>query len=158
MLMCLRWLSLCLGSQTRYAHLGFSDRMQNSWFHDHHTTCLTVSMVFFFMKCCKLVSLCVLFGQQKLPPWNSPIEAIEAWGNFRCCSGLFYFYKNYFGRPATSGKVPCFFHFCICALCQKCVSVKSFSNDSVTLSWMIHVNLRIEITLVFLNQLLLLLQ
>ncbi len=58
----------------------------------------------FFGKC--ETSLCVLFGQQWLLPWNSPMDAVFAqslsycwimntdlnWGLqfFRCCSGFFY--------------------------------------------------------------------
>ncbi len=73
-------------------------------------------------------SLCVLFGQQWLLPWNSPMDAVFAqslsycwimntdlnWGKwglqfFRCCSGFFYdlldesllhSWSN-FGRPTT---------------------------------------------------------
>lgn len=84
----------------------------------------------FFGKC--EMSLCVLFGQQWLWPWNSPMDAIFAqslsycwimntdltWGKwglqfFRCCSGFFYdlldesmscSWSN-FCRPATPGKV-----------------------------------------------------
>ncbi len=76
-------------------------------------------------------SLCVLFGQQWLLPWNSPMDAVFAqslsycwimntdlnWGKwglqfFRCCSGFFYdlldeslFSWSNFGRLATPGKV-----------------------------------------------------
>ncbi len=96
----------------------------------------------FFGKC--EMSLCVLFGQQWLLPWNSPTDAVFAeslsycwimntdlnWGKwglqfFRCCSGFFYdlleesslhSWSN-FGRPATPGKVHHgFLHLWIMAL------------------------------------------
>ncbi len=84
----------------------------------------------YFGKC--EMSLCVLFGQQWLLPWNSPMDAAFAqslcycwimttdlnWGKwglqfFRCCSGFFYdlldesslrSWSN-FGRPVTPGTV-----------------------------------------------------
>ncbi len=162
---------------------GFSDRVQNSWFHQlwqviqflklqssprHHTTTMFDCWYdVLFMKCCvgftpdvtgytpskkfnfcligpqnicpKVLgiikiffgqtSLCVLFGQQWLLPWNSPMDAVFAqslsycwimntdlnWGKwglqfFRCCSGFFYdlldesllhSWSN-FGRPTTN--------------------------------------------------------
>ncbi len=77
-------------------------------------------------------SLCIIFGQQWLLSWNSPMDAVFAqslsycwimntdlnWGEwglqfFRCCSGFFYdlldkslllSWSN-FGRPATPEKV-----------------------------------------------------
>ncbi len=90
------------------------------------------------------MSLCVLFGQQWLLPWNSPTDAVFAeslsycwimntdlnWGKwglqfFTCCSGFFYdlleesslhSWSN-FGRPATPGKVHHgFLHLWIIAL------------------------------------------
>ncbi len=168
---------------------GFSNRVQNSWFHQlwqviqvlklqsslrpsHYTTMFDCWYDVLIMKCCfgftpdvtghtpskkcnfcrissqnicpKVLgiinihfgkcetSLCVLFGQQWLLPWNSPMDAVFAqslsyrwimnidlnWGKwglqfFRCCSGFFYdlldesalrSWSN-FGRPATPGKV-----------------------------------------------------
>ncbi len=145
---------------------GFSDRVQNSWFHQlwqvvqvlklqssprpshyHHHVWLLVWYSFYEILCwfygrcngthtfqkvklllhqsteylpkslgiikiffgkCEM-SLCVLFGQQWLLPWNSPMYAVFAqslsycwimntdlnWGKwglqfFRCCSGFFY--------------------------------------------------------------------
>ncbi len=96
----------------------------------------------FFGKC--EMSLCVLFGQQWLLPWNSPmnavfaqslsycwimtlIEASEACSSFRCCSGFFYDLLDEsslhswskLGRPATPGRittVPSFLHLWIMAL------------------------------------------
>ncbi len=66
----------------------------------------------FFGKC--VTSLCVLFGQQWLLPWNSPMDDVFAqslsfwwimntdlnWGKwdlqfFRCCSGFFDFYYRH---------------------------------------------------------------
>ncbi len=94
----------------------------------------------FFGKC--ETSLCVLFGQQWLLPWNSPVDAVFAqslaycwimntdlnWGKwglqfFRCCSGFIYDLLNEsslnswsnFGRLATPGKVHhCYKFFFIC--------------------------------------------
>ncbi len=84
----------------------------------------------FFGKC--EMSLCDLFGQQWLLPWNSPVDGVFAqslsycwimntdlnWGKwglqfFRCCSGFFYdlldesSFRSWsnFGRPATPGMV-----------------------------------------------------
>ncbi len=95
----------------------------------------------FFVKC--ETSLCVLFGEQWLLPWNSPMDAVFAqslsycwimntdlnwgkWGRqfFRCCSGFFYdlldelslcSWSN-FGRPATHSweGSPLFHIFSIC--------------------------------------------
>ncbi len=93
----------------------------------------------------------VIFGQQWLLSWNSPMDAVFAqslsycwimntdlnWGTwglqfFRCCSGFFYdlldesllhSWSN-FGRPATPGKV----HHC------------SKFSGFITLSRLIHVN------------------
>ncbi len=174
---------------TGHSPSGFSDRGQNSWFHQlwqviqvlklqssprpshyHHHVWLLVLCSFnemlcwFYDRCngthtfqkvqllshqsteylpkslgdnqdnfgkCE-TSLCVLFGQQWLLPWNCPMDAVFAqslsycwimntdlnWGKwglqfFRCCSGLFYdlldesslrSWSN-FGMPATPGKV-----------------------------------------------------
>ncbi len=92
------------------------------------------------------MSLCVLFGQQWLLPWNSPMDAVFVqslshcwiinidlslgkWGLqfFRCCSGFFYdlldesLLRSWinFGRSTTLGRfttVPSFLHLWIMAL------------------------------------------
>ncbi len=98
----------------------------------------------FFGKC--ETSLCVLFGQQWLLPWNSPMDAVFAqslsycwimntdlnWGKwglqfFRCCSGFFYdlldesslrSWSNLVGRPLLGRftTVTSFLHLWIMAL------------------------------------------
>ncbi len=202
---------------------GFSDRVQNSWFHyygkssrswsckaapDHHTTTTMFDYWYdvLFMKsfvgftadvtghepskkfnfclispqniCPSLgdnqdifgkceTSLCVLFGQQWLLPWNSPMDAIFAqslsycwimntdlnWGKwglqfFRCCSGFFYdlldesllrSWSN-FGRPGTPGKVHhCskFSPFVDNGSDRGSLESQSLRNDFITLSRLI---------------------
>ncbi len=203
---------------------GFSDRVQNSWFHQlwqviqvlklqsssrplhyHHHVWLLVWCSFyemlmsgvtghapskkfnfyrispqnicpkvlgiikiFFGKC--ETSLCVLFGQQWLLPWNSPMDAVFAqslsycwimntdlnWGKwglefFRCCSGFFYdlldesslcSWSN-FGRLSTPGKVHhCskFSLFVDNGSDLGSLESQSLRNGFITLSRLIHVN------------------
>ncbi len=119
----------------------------------------------FFGKC--ETSLCVLFGQQWLLPWNSPMDAVFAqslsycwimntdlnWGLqfFRCCSGFFYdlldesslhSWSN-FGRPATPGKVHhCskFSPFVDNGSVSGSLESQSLRNGFITLIRLIHVN------------------
>ncbi len=122
----------------------------------------------FFGKC--ETSLCVVFGQQWLLPWNSPMDAVFAhslsycwimntdlnWGKwglqfFRCCSGFFYdlmdesslrSWSN-FGRPATPGKVHhCykFSPFVDNGSDRGSLESQSLRNGFITLSTLIHVN------------------
>ncbi len=115
-------------------------------------------------------SLCVLFGQQWLLPWNSSMDAVFAqslsywwimntdlnWGKcglqfFRCCSGFFYdlldesslrSWSN-FGRTATPGKV----HHCYKlspfvdnGSDRGSLESQSLRNSFISLSKLIHVN------------------
>ncbi len=116
------------------------------------------------------MSLCVLFGQQWLLPWNSPMDAIFVqslshcwiinidlslgkWGLqfFRCCSGFFYdlldesLLRSWinFGRSTTPGKV----HHCskfspFVNNGSDCGSLESqnLRNDFMNLFRLIHVN------------------
>ncbi len=115
-------------------------------------------------------NLCVLFGQQWLLPWTSPMDAVFAqslsycwimntdlnWGKwglqfFRCCSGFFYdlldesslrSWSN-FGRPATPGKVHhCykFSPFVDNGSDHGSLESQSRRNCFITLSRLIHVN------------------
>ncbi len=122
----------------------------------------------FFSKC--EMSLCVLFGQQWLLSWNSPMDAVFVqslsycwimntdlnWGNwslqfFRFCSGFFYdlldesllrSWSN-FGRPATPGKVHhCskFSPFVDNGSDRGSLESQHLRNAFITLSRLIHVN------------------
>ncbi len=121
----------------------------------------------FFGKC--ETSLCVLFGQQWLLPWNSPMDAVFAqslsycwimntdlnWGKwglqfFRCCSWFFYdllwvvvrSWSN-FGRPATPGKIHhCykFSPFVDNGSDSGSLESQSLRNGFITLSRLIQVN------------------
>ncbi len=122
----------------------------------------------FFGKC--ETSLCIIFGQQWLLPWNSPMDAVFAqslsycwimntdlnWGKwglqfFRCCSGFFYdlldkslllSWSN-FGRPATPEKVHhCskFSPFVDNGSDRGSLESQSHRNGVITLSRLIHVN------------------
>ncbi len=115
-------------------------------------------------------NLCVLFGQQWLLPWNSPMDAVFAqslsycwimntdlnWGKwglqfFRCCSAFFYdlldesslrSWSN-FGRPATPGKVHhCykFSPFVDNGSDHGSLESQSLRNGFITLSRLIDVN------------------
>ncbi len=115
-------------------------------------------------------SLCVLFGQPWLLPWNSPMDAVFAqslsycwimntdlnWGKwglqfFRCFSGFFYdlldelslcSWSN-FGRPATPGKVHhCskFSPFVDNGSDRGSLESQSLRNGFITLSRLINVN------------------
>ncbi len=116
----------------------------------------------YFGKC--ETSLCVLFGQQWLLPWNSPmdaffaqslsltlIEASEAcssldvvlgsfmtsWMSCRCALGVILVGWPLLGRFTT---VPSFLHLWIMALTVVRWSPKAFINGFITLSRLIHVN------------------
>ncbi len=115
-------------------------------------------------------SLCVLFGQQWLLPWNTPMDAVFAqslsycwfmntdlnWGKwglqfFRCFYGFFYdlldesslrSWSN-FGRPATPGKDHhCykFSPFVDNGSDRGLLESQSLRNGFITLSILIHVN------------------
>ncbi len=113
---------------------------------------------------------CVLFDQQWLLPWNSPMDAVFAhslsycwimntdlnWGTwgmqfFRCCSGFFYDLldesslrsRSNFGRLATPGKVHhCskFSPFVDNGSDRGSLESQSLRNGFITLSRLIHFN------------------
>ncbi len=114
----------------------------------------------FFAKC--KMSLCVLFGQQWLLPWNSPMNAVFGqslsycwimntdlnWGEwglrfFRCSSGLFYDLldeSSYFGRPAIPGKVHDCSKFVENGSDHGLLESQRLRNEFITLSRLIHAN------------------